>query len=271
MTIFVHIPKTAGEVFKRNIEASYSLNHFVRTSFTYCEPYYDISQKTVKFYEGKDHFKTNIASLLDQERKEIHCIGGHDSYFGIHELFTQESKYITFIRDPIDRTISLYNFERMAWGIYGQKPPFNQLEENFLKRLKDHFLIEGEIPDFETWLEKIYDQRHPFYLTMTKYLQHLGFSTDSLDQFAFVGIIESYEEDVLFLYHELGVNRFYADKNKSTHFIKRQQLEERVLEKIKEKNQEDLRLYQLAVEKNQAFKKEREDFHRIVSSMRRKK
>jgi len=271
LAIFVHIPKTAGEGFKRNIEASYSRNHFIRTSFTHFEPYYDIGQKKVKFYEGLNHFKTNIASLLEQDRKAIRCIAGHDSYFGIHELFPQEPKYITFIRDPIDRTISLYNFERTAWEIYSTHLPFNPFEHNFLKRLQDHFLIDGKVPDFETWLEQIYNQKHPFYLSMANYLTHLGFSTDSLDQFAFVGITESYDEDALFLYHELGVSRFYADKNASTHFVIREQLEDRVLEKIKEKNQEDFRLYQLALEKNQELKNQREDFQQIISSMQKKK
>ena len=225
----------------------------------------------MKFYEGLDQFKTKITSLVEEERRGIRCIGGHDSYFGIHELFSQEPKYITFIRDPIDRTISLYNFEKTAWEIYANKHPSNPFEKTFLNRLKDHFLIDGEVPDFETWLDTIYNQKHPFYLSMTKYLEHLGFSTDSLDQFAFVGITECYDDDVLFMYHELGVDRFYADKNTSTHFIVRQQLEDRVVEKIKEKNQDDLRLYQLAIEKNKEQKKQRKDFEQIVTSMHRKK
>lgn len=238
--IFVHIPKTAGEVFKRNVEAAYPAGQCVRTSFSYFEPYYDIKQKRVKSYEGVDHFKQNILSLTEQERRKIRFIGGHDSYNGIHELFSQKSKYVTFIRNPVERTISLYNFERMVWDIYSVKPVLNRLETTILKRLKDHFLIDGKVPEFEVWLDEAYDQKTPFYYSMTRYLEYLGFS--DLAQFSFVGITER-NEDMLYLYGELGVNRLCCDKNGSKPYIRSDQLEARVLEKIREKNQADLQLY----------------------------
>jgi len=262
LTIFVHIPKTAGETFKRNIEASLPRHQFIRTSFTHGEPYYDILQNKILFYQGFDHFNKTVRALSKPEA--VRCLAGHDSYFGIHKLFKKKARYITFLRDPIERTLSLYNFEKMAYEIYAKKPSLNAFEKTFFERLKNH-----QRPDFETWLEEIYDQKHPFYFTMTHYLKHLGF--DSLEPFDFVGLTESYEEDSLLLYHELGVYRFSADKNESIHFLTKYQLSPHVLEKLLEKNREDMTLYKLAVEKNQTFKRKREDYEKILSSMRQKK
>jgi hypothetical protein len=69
---FVHIPKTAGEVFKRNIETSLRQDQFIRTSFSYDEPFFNIHTQQEEFLKNHDY-----------------C-------------------YITFFREPSARTVSLY-------------------------------------------------------------------------------------------------------------------------------------------------------------------
>ncbi len=268
LTIFVHIPKTAGETFKRNIEASYPKDQFVRTSFTYNEPYYDIKSEKMSFYESFEQFKSMVSSLSETQREAIRFIGGHDSYFGIDQLFPKKPTYMTFVRDPVDRTISLYNFERMAWDLYSEKQTGNPLDNAFYKRLTENFLINDRVPSFEEWLDQCYDQKTPFYYSMTNYLKHLGFS-DKLDEFEFVGITELHDEEVLFLYHQLEVTQFDADKNVSISFIRKKDLEPRVLKKVEEKNLADHQLYLLALEKNMTYKKNRPDYDSIVSSIQK--
>lgn len=259
--IFVHIPKTAGETFKHTIEASLPKDCFVRTSFNYFESYYNIKQNKYTFFEGKEAFTSYINSLTVKEKANIKCIGGHDSYYGIHTHFTQPPRYFAFFREPVARTISLYNYERMAWDIHSRKTgPLNIFEENFIKRMKDHFLINHQVPSFEEWLTEVYDNKIPFYYSMTNYLKVLGFLnhdsknpsfSDALSKFYFIGITERYNEDALYLYKELGINKFAFDTNASTPYVSLDKLGKGVIEKIMEVNQQDISLYEAALKENE--------------------
>lgn len=266
--IFVHVPKTSGEVIKRNIERSLPKNAMIRTSYEHYEPYFDITKKKDDFYRGHDDFHRYVNSLSDKQKNKIQLLAGHNSYYGIHSLFSQQANYVTFLREPISRTISLYNFELMAWQLYStQTSPLNLLEVNFLKRMQNNFLINHAPPSFEQWINEIYDSKIPFYYSMTRYLATLGFSAENnlntlLDKFYFVGITETHEEDSNILYSRFGVKRFNADKNASNSYVSLSTLTDDVLNTVRYKNAEDIELYQLAIIKNQLFKKENQKDNR---------
>jgi hypothetical protein len=270
--LFAHLPKTAGETFKRNSEKSLPKGGVIRSSFTYSEPFYNLQSKKVDFFRGKAHFTDYIASLSNEQKLAVKCVGGHDTYFGLHLLFPmRDCRYITFVREPLARTLSLYNYERMAWGIYSEmKGPLTPLQSYFLKRLQDHFLVQGRIPRFEEWLEERYDRATLFYYSIKRYLEHLGFSTD-LRQFYFIGITENHTEDTLFLYSLLGVRKFASDKNASPSFVRLSDLDVGTKQKLAKMNEADTELYQLALKHNAAFKKEHLHFVPIVNKMKKKK
>lgn len=280
LQIFVHIPKTAGEVFKRNIESSLPPSQFVRTSFTFLEHYYDIKAKEIKFYKGEEHFKEYIGSLNESQISDIRYLGGHDSYYGIHHLFKRDARYTTFVREPIARTVSLYNYERWIYDFFSKRKDLNVCEHNTLKLFSNEFLIDGRVPPFEEWLEAVYDQKNHFNYSMTRYLQHLKFLekpvtdqalSEALTKFHFVGITEKYDEDSLFLYHPLSVNCFFSDKNVSPHYVSATKLHKSTLERIKSLNSDDLILYEAALKHNAMFKQKNKTFYPIVRSMTRKK
>ena len=285
LTILVHIPKTAGETFKHNVEKCLPPDQFLRTSFNYSEPYYDMQEKKIKFFNGKENFKRSIQNWTDQEKNRLKCIGGHDSYYGIHKLFEKQPKYVAFFREPISRTISLYNYERMAWEIYSnKKKPHTIFERDFLKRLNNFFLINHQIPTFEEWLNQRYNQECPFYYSMTRTLQSLHFLPESLpttlprsilleglSKFYFLGTVATFDEDSAYLYHELGINQFAPNTNASPHYVKIETLEKRVIERIKELNQGDLLLYEMVCNENQKFKKKTKNFFSITQKVQRQK
>jgi len=54
--------------------------------------------------------ETHLSLLTKEQKDKIKVIYGHTAYYGIHKFFNKPHRYVTFIRNPIDRTISLYNF-----------------------------------------------------------------------------------------------------------------------------------------------------------------
>ena len=108
--IFLHIPKTAGTTFGKIIKYNYGLGsiynrYFKKNRFTY------INLPDVEFTRNGSisndiEFLKTIPSNQLQKTK---IIRGH-MHFGIDEYLPQKSTYITLLRDPIQRVISLYNF-----------------------------------------------------------------------------------------------------------------------------------------------------------------
>lgn len=264
LNIFVHMPKTAGERIKRNIQASLPKDSFIHASYSYFVEYYDIKGKAMAFYRGKDHFCEYMNSLNDREKEKITCIGGHDSYYGIHKLFKATPRYWMFVRDPLARTLSLYNYERTIYQNYNHYTnPLNVRQLHAYERIKDNFFINGKVPSFEEWLNETYDRKNPFYYSMTKNLKHLGFITDDnsersilegLKQFYFLGITERYDEDALFMYHQLNIKKMDADAHASTLYVTLKDLDSSLVRKINEKNERDIFLYQQAILENERFR-----------------
>lgn len=104
--IMLHIPKTAGTTFHyhicNNFEESEIIFVYESTRYYNKPPYY-FTQKKVKNY---------LKSIPNEKKDKIKIVLGHDVYMGIHKNFNRPERYITFLRNPVDRTISFYNHMR---------------------------------------------------------------------------------------------------------------------------------------------------------------
>jgi hypothetical protein len=89
--IFLHIPKTAGT----------TLNLILMRQFI-GQPVYELydPEPIARFY-----------ALPQAERDRYACLIGHVR-FGLHRLLSGESRYITMLRDPVERAVSAYYFVR---------------------------------------------------------------------------------------------------------------------------------------------------------------
>lgn len=88
--IFQHIPKAAGTSLAKL---------FVKQQ----------SRDRIFICGSEDGVLNDFIELEQNDRNKLQLLIGHVD-FGIHNYFNDESLYITFLRDPIDRVISHYYF-----------------------------------------------------------------------------------------------------------------------------------------------------------------
>lgn len=84
MIVFTHVPKTSG------------------TSFRKCLIEPNVPDERIYRYHG-------LRPLARERRPGRAFVYGHIPY-GIHHLLGREARYVTFLRDPIDRAVSYYYF-----------------------------------------------------------------------------------------------------------------------------------------------------------------
>lgn len=86
--IFFHLPKTAGGSVKKALI-----------------PFFPVSDRVKVTWKNWRENRESIKSMPDGERRRLRLIHGHQPY-GTHRLLEQPSFYLTFLREPVDRSIS---------------------------------------------------------------------------------------------------------------------------------------------------------------------
>lgn len=291
--IFFHNPKCGGTTFRFHIENNLNKNEII--SAYYHRRFFNVKTKKIEYYaknpsifkEAKVGFIKYLESLTEEEKNKIKIIYGHDAFYGIHKFFpNRKPKYIMFVRNPSRRIVSCYNFsiDRLKYFKQNKIGPDEIFQKEIkLKLLKKILLKNRAILPFKEWAMNRYNSINglPAKSMLKALRQKLYINTEKpnkeeikecLNKFYFIGITENYEEDSLFLYHLLGIKKFYENKNASKkHFILTKEEEEEIKKIILEKNLFDQKLYDLAVEKNKKFKRERTTFKEIIKEMKLKK
>ncbi len=219
--IFLHLPKNGGTTIHSILNRQYEPKHI----------------HDIKVVNNTRLSTQEFIELPEIERKKIKLLKGH-MLFGLHEHLYGESKYITFLRKPENRVISLYYY---------------------LKN-KSNFKIRNEIPmddlSLDDFVRKIkIPELHNAQIRLISGLEH-GTEKEMLDQalininkhFSFVGLQEQFDTSVIMLsgIYNWGLP-YYKSLNKGKY--KEPKMNTNTLQLIKEYNNGDNVLYQ-EVEKN---------------------
>lgn len=261
--LFFHLPKTGGAALFENVQRFLPKTQCLRLNCSHRQYYFDPKTGALSFYESEEDFACLLASLSEKEKAKIAFASGHDLAYGLHSRFPQKARYFTFVREPIARTLSLYNYQKTQHEFLQSMQHKDESHRRLALFSEKWFLREGKVPSFERWLEESYDGAYPFYSTMTRSLQSLGYLEGPLQEksferclakFFFVGLTETLNEDAFYLYAEMGVRRFWAPSNASKKHISWESLDKQTQEKVREKNQSDFLLYECAKKANASFK-----------------
>jgi len=212
--IHIHIPKTAGTSLLNVLQKKYSSNEICT-----------IKRKELTGSSTKDNSDI-INHHISKEHKILH---GHLFYKEIGPVLkmNKDVKIITFLRSPVDRVISNYLF-------FKQRIFEGKVNKNELSR-KDETLME-------------YARLEESQNRQSKFLDGLD-----LEKLYFLGIMETFSEDIKNLCQKLGINiSDIPELNKNKHFeISDLKISEEEIQEIKSFNQKDLLLYQKALELKQ--------------------
>lgn len=227
--IFVHIPKAGGVTMNHIIERHFSAGETCATCHTRLHP---------------DGTLDKFDALGEAELARIKLLNGHMGY-GLHKRLPRPAQYITFLRQPIERVISHYSFERTL----PDSPVYEPLQsgEMDLMGYVRYYAEAGEWDNLQTrmiagnWHKRGYGPCTPEMLETAKH--------NLQENFAVVGLTERFDESYLLVKRHLGWPlEYFMHRNKTRKRVQREDVSAEELECVRRHNLFDLELYEFARE-----------------------
>lgn len=228
--IFLHIPKTAGGTLHRIIRRQFPNNA------TYDTFVVDSAGARIR----ADAFK----QLPEEARGRIRYLRSHYP-FGLHEYIPQQSTYVTLLRHPVDRMISLYYYTLQSPG----HPLYEKLISGNMS-LDDY--VRSELATRQANLQTRFVSGH-WSLTDS------GTSPSDIletakrniqEHFDIVGLSEMFDESLALLRRAFGWrNALYTKRNVSKGRPRKEDIAKDTFRLIERHNEQDLELYNYAKER----------------------
>jgi len=189
------------------------------------------------------HFEdraSDLKNLSQLEQSKIDLIQGHQ-FFGIHKDTDTKCQYFTLMREPVSKIISLYKS-------YRRKPDCPQYK-NAMKYSFDEFINRKLDLHFDNGSVRVFSNMRNSEVEFGQITdENLNDAILNLRTRIYVGITEMFQESVIMLYNHLNWRSYplYTKAN----FAKETDcffVSQDTLDKIKEINRYDVRLYKYAV------------------------
>ncbi|MGV6825513.1 MAG: sulfotransferase family 2 domain-containing protein, partial [bacterium] len=227
LLLFHHLEKTAGT----------TIRHVIARQYEQDEIYY--------LYNGEPQFRgfEDFKLLSAEDQQRINVILGHNTRHAGSYLH-RDYRAATFLRNPIDRLLSLYAFVKRH-----KETPLNRV-------LHEHKL------GFTDFVTRIHELSGIGYAGVDNSLVRkisgvdarighchegmLEVAIDKVDrEFAVVGLVERFDESLLMMRRAFGWRTpFYRKSNVSKNRKKRTELSDADMEKIRPYSELDIRLYE---------------------------
>jgi len=177
-------------------------------------------------------------------RPDLKAVLGH-CQFGIHEQLARPATYITMLRHPVERIMSLYHFEKLVEGKFGDHQGIRMPAETTL----ESFVESPPFKDVDNGQTRRISGFSPEVGGCTRAM--LKQAKDNLRKhFAVVGLTERFDETLVLLKHAFSWNRdvFYYPMNTNPGRSAMTREPRGTIDAILAHNAFDYELYQFAVE-----------------------
>jgi hypothetical protein len=227
--VFVHVPKAAGSTFFEVVKRQYpkgSLFHI------------DGEQ----IIDDIEHLRT----MSQDERLKMRCLFGHMP-IGLHEHLAYPADYISMMRDPVDRVISLY--------YYAKQSPDNYMHDTVVSQnlTLEQFVTSGISAEMNNGQVRVLcgiKEVDTVYGDEPVTEEHFLAAKRNLDElFLAVGLTERFDESLVLFSKLLGWRwLFYNNVNVTHSRAAKSDLPQSTIDLIRQYNQYDVALYEYATQ-----------------------
>lgn len=232
MLLFMHIPKTAGTTLDTIIEKQYTPENIVNLN----------SSSVDITFENK-----NIESLLFTEINKKPAAKGVIGHFrfGMHEYFTDKKcSYIAFLRNPVDQYISQYDYA-------ARLDEFPDIKRKVFHNNGITGFINSEISYYASNMQTYFlsgETRENLLANPNLCLEKA--KENLIEQFTFFGLQEFFNLSLILLQTHFNWRKYpyYKSKKVRGNKLKKEDLDNNIISRIKEINHMDIELYSFAHE-----------------------
>jgi len=194
--------------------------------------------ETVNITNAMDYSKLEE---INARKNKIRLVSGH-MFFGVHKYVRPPYRYITMLRDPVERVISFFYYQKRSETSYLHSVI------NERKMDLDDFLdspISGECVNQQTLLLAGIDGKAPDEDCPDKLLE---MAKENLRREFSIGITEEFDLSLKLFQRNLGWPSIPGGKTENVGANKPKIIPESTIDKIEKMNQMDIKLYRLARE-----------------------
>ncbi len=236
---YLHIPKTAGVTLTRLLDDYFDYDKILQPEL------------------WKD-----LLNDFPENMKKYQFVRGHFGY-GVHGILAKKLFYLTILREPIERTLSNIDHhlrshypeikDTASKNAFIEKFTTKMLINRGYKNMQTHYV--GVDFDSKKLVENMKNRNGKVFVTSPVYMgEHiededlLKQAKKNLEDFAFVGITERFEESMQLLCYTFGWKPFRNIKkfNVGTNRIKQEALQKKISGILNDFNKLDIELYNFA-------------------------
>ena len=220
--LFLHLPKTGGISLRSVIFSNYPPSVIYQI-----EPSSPV--RSIR----------HLKSLPKKDLARLRVITGH-TLWGVHRILSQPFVYLTMLREPVERVLSLYSYVRSSptHRLYKEANALGISLQDFLRWDK----VRHEVENQQT---KLLAGRWSVNVTCTDEL--LEMAKNHLEKYMAVGLTERFADSLSLFAHVFGWrNVSVVRANVTAKRLRREDIDEDTLQFIAELNRCDMELYRLA-------------------------
>ncbi len=227
--VFVHVPKTAGTTLKKVFARQYGHESLFKT-----QPEEDL-EGTV----------SRLRDLDRAERQRVRLIQGHMP-FGIHEALGAPVRYVTMLRNPVDRMVSHYYYARRIPDHYLYDAVHSMSLREYVETSGGGISLEmdnGQVRSIAGAPHHLVEAGECSREMLDMAKRNLALRFDA------VGILERFDESLLVFRRAFDWRiPLYIRRNVTKDRPSVREIDDQTLAIIEEHNRYDLELYRFAVE-----------------------